>query len=778
MAMKTTNPDDPYGPDAPEPGWEGPLPEYAIPKSSIVMVDGEPHKYLGETIPGRIHLMHMKAGTVVFNPPEMGDPGLLTHAGWDELLLQGRLRVIEPPSRISARQIARMTDWDYHDIVGDPNRKHVAGEDLPIDPAAAKMWAQVVLLDEKGVPNGIKAMQAALEKHWPGEFEDKFGPFDPPATIKRWRTERGKPGDRQLVDMVRMWGRVPRGADKDGVVDEIIQMSCLRGRLETGSVVDIEAEVSTLVGQINRGEHPDYEKPAEDYPIPGYYKIYRAWIALDNAFLALAKDGAAVVRVTWKGSGRPLFAARPFQSGIIDHTQLQAVVVIDLDNDILYEEVWLTTLFDVCTRVVLGRVVTAFPPSFWTVAEVIRRANLPKRPPPKMARKHPILRRLMGRTAEIIVDNGREFRGHGLESAAGGAGFSVRFCPIKRPTYRAVGERYFRTVKSKVSKLVPGHTIKFPKGLKGDYDPKLKACILIDDLEALINQAEAEYHTEDHDAHGMPPALYFQKKAGAAIDVAHDLGAFFNEIMEVKPTVQVDRAGVTLFGMRYFDQQAVSDLLDDLVPVEPRRQSTRDDGTRTAMTKVKFNRMDIGRIHVWNRVTRKYVVLRCEHADYADGLPLELHEQVRRHAEAAGLAFSSEEDRKAARAERIQAIRAIDATADEAQRKQLAKLVEIPRLHQVVGNIVETSIAPAYPVTLGDFIEHDVAATTSLDDAILAPRKPIDKETRKKKRIPARDRRDAGKPRKTDTTPTKPEGDAAPARRTSGGSRRLNRDDN
>ncbi len=762
----------------PEPGYNATLPDYTIRAGSIVMIDDEPHKHLGPTLPGRIHLMHMREGTVVLNPPELEEAGLLTQTGWDELLLQGRLRVIDPPSLVTARQIARMTDWDYHDIVGDPERKRVAGEDLPIDPAAAKMMAQVVKLDENGIKNGVKAIEKGLAEHWPGELEDKFGPHDKPVTIKRWRTERGTPGNRLLVDFVRMWGRVSRAGYADGLVEEIIQKKCLIGRIERSSVVDIEGEISTLVRQINAGDHPDHDKPKEAYPIPGYHKVYRAWVALDTAFMAAAAGGQRAMRADWRGSGRPLIAKRPLQLGIIDHTQLQAVVVIDLDHDILYEEVWLSTMFDVSSRVVLGRVVTAFPPSFWTVAEVIRRANLPKRPPPKLAAQYPILRRLCGRTAEIIVDNGREFRGHGMENAAGQTGFGVRFCPIRRPTYRAVGERYFRTIKSKLSQRIPGKVFPFPKTLKGDYDPKVKACLLIDDLEALLNQAEAEYHTEEHDAHGMPPALFFQKKTGGAIDVAHDLGAFFNEIMEVDPKVQVDRAGVTMFGMRYFGQSEVSDLLDDLVPVEPRRQSMRDDGSRTAMTKAKFNRMDIGRIKIWNRVRRKYVDLACEFADYANGLPLELHKQVERHAEAAGLAFSTEADRKAARSERIQAIRAIDSTADESLRKELAKLNEIPRLRRIVGNIVETSVGPAYPVTIGDFIEHDVAALTSLDDEIMSPRKPIGEEGRRKsKRVPARDRRNAGQARGTTSTPSKkPDGDVAPIRRTNGASRRANLD--
>ncbi|MFN3725451.1 MAG: hypothetical protein ACK4SZ_04020 [Allosphingosinicella sp.] len=797
--------------DGVHPEWDGPIPEPRVNAASIIMIDDEPYKHLGATVPDRIHLMHMSTGLPYLHWGEDGDGGLLTDAGWDELRIAGRLRVLEPPSRIKARQIARMTDWDYRDIVGEhpdeatdarsakarddgdgegegvvegdgaadappaKRRRKVAGPDLPLDPAAAKMLAQVLLMDEKDVPNGIKAMEKALAKHWPGEFEERFGPHDKPTTIRRWRATRGTPGNRLLVDFVRMWGRVPRKPYDDGVVDQIMHKKVLIGRTDHSAVIDIHDEISTLVKQINDGEHPDHPKPAEPYPEPSYHKVWRAWVRLDNAFTAAARNGKEGSRADWGGSGRPLIAKRPLQLGIIDHTRLENIVVIDLDNDILYEEVWLTTLFDVSARVALGRVVTAFPPSFWTVGEVIRRANLPKRPPPGMAKRYRILRRLMGRSAELIVDNGREFRGHGFESAAGQAGFSVRFAPIKRPTYKAVGERYFRTIKAKVSKLAPGYVIPFPASVKGARDPKIDACLLIDDLEAILNQAEAEYHTEIHDALGMQPALFFQRKTGGFIDVAHDLGAFFNEIEEVVHDVQIDRGGVTQWGMRYFHETRVPELLDDLVPVEPRRQSKRADGTRTAKTKIKFNRMDISRIKVWNRVTRKYVELRCEHADYADGLPLELHLQIARQAEADAEAFNTEAERKAARSRRIQALRAIDRTADAEQKKALAKLLEIPRIRQVTGNIVEVSVEPAYPVTIGDFIPHDVAATTSLDDEINAPRKPIGEEgTTRKRRVPARDRRDAGQARKPKTIlSTTPEGDAASSRRSTGGSRRI-----
>lgn len=789
MPMTIQTP-QPHGID---PEWDEPLPQIKVNPASIVMIDNEPYKHCGATVPVRIHLMHMTTGLPFLHWGEQGDGGLLTDAGWDELRIAGRLRVIEPPSRIKARQIARMTDWDYRDIVGEPKAddtknddadnatdrkmrgRKVAGPDLPLEPAAAKMMTQVLLMDEKGVPNGIKAMEKAFAKYWPGEFEDKFGPHDKPTTIRRWRATRGTPGNRLLVDFVRMWGRVPRKPFEDGVVDEIMQKMVLIGYTEQGAVVGIHDQISTLIAQINAGEHEHYPKPEEPYPEPSYHKVWRAWVALDNAYTAAARGGDEASRANWKGSGRPLIAKRPLQIGIIDHTRIDALVVIDLDNDIIYEEVWLTTLFDVASRVALGRVITAFPPSFWTVGEVIRRANLPKRPPPHMATRYPILRRLLGFSAELVVDNGREFRGHGFESAAAQAGFSVRFVPIKRPTYKGVGERYFRTIKEKVTQRAPGYTMPFPAAVKGDYDPRLKACLMIDDLEAIINQAEAEYHTEIHDALKMQPALYFQRKTGGFIDVAHDLDAFFNELDEVIYDVQIDSAGVTQWGMRYFHETNVPDLLNDLVPVEPRRKSTRKDGTRTAMTKIKFNRMDISHIQVWNRVTRKYVTLKCEHADYSDGLSLDLHLQIARQAEATAAAFNTEVERKAERSKRIQAIRAIDKSADADQKKALAKLLEIPRIRQIVGNIVETVTTPAYPVTIGDFIPHDVAASTSLDDEIIAPRKPIDAEgSTKKKRIAARDRRNAGQPHKPRNAPIiTPEGDAAPKRRTAGSSRRI-----
>ncbi len=750
-------------PVPPNPGdeWLTPdsEPEFIISRSAIIMIRNEPYKYNGALPGGRIYLMHVRTGMPFLHKDEKGEVGLLTKQGWNDLAIDGELRVVEPPPKISARLIARMTEWDYRAIVGrqdaDGNAlPPIAGEALPLEPGAAKMLAQVLCCDEHGAMNGNVSIRQTLDRHWPGELKQKFGPYDSPATIRRWRTERGTVGDRQLVDFVRMWGRVPRGGYRDGVVDELIHNVCLRAKTESGTLEDMTAEAATLVNEINAGTHPHHEKPAVPYPVPSQSKVYRSWRELENAYTAASLEGAAVMRSEWKGAGRSLRAKHPLQLAMIDHTRLPMAVVIDLDNDILWSEVWLTVLIDVYSRAVLGWVITAFPPSLWSVAEVIRRANRPKRPPPAMARKHPILRRLCGRCDIIIVDNGREFRGHGLEDAVRGAGFSIRFAPIKRPTYKAVVERFFRTIKIKLTRRLPGVTIPIARARKREYDAKIKACVTLEDLEALLNQCMAEYHTEPHE--GLltrQPALVFQKGTGGRIEICHEIDRYMNEILDVRFNVQIDKAGVTRWGLRYTnppgDHDAVSDLLDDLVPTEPRRQR-RDDAS--AYTKIKFDPMNIGRILAWNRKTRRYVPLVCEYSNYSEGMPLALHKQIRDQAAAEADEFNSEEQWMAERTHRIRAIRTIDATASREQRAELAKLKEIPRIHQLTGNIVDLSIEPPEAVTLDDFISHDVAAIRSIDDEIGSPRKDVASEgSDKPQRVPARDRRRAGQLREEES---------------------------
>ena len=75
-----------------------------------------------------------------------------------------------------------------------------------------------------------------------------------------------------------------------------------------------------------------------------------------------------------------------------------------------------------------------------------------------------------------------------------------------------------------------------------------------------------------------------------------------------------------------------------------------------------------------------------------------------------------------ARGHLIDAIRNISPGDLAASRKRLATLIEVPRIRQATGNIVDLVHATPSSVTLGDFIANDRARLTSLDQDILSSR--------------------------------------------------------
>lgn len=364
--------------------------------------------------------------------------------------------------------------------------------------------------------------------------------------------------------------------------------------------------------------------------------------------------------------------------------------------------------------------------------------NLPKRPPPQDAARYPILSRIMGRPNLLILDNAVEFTGHGLEDASKSAGFGVRFCPVKKPRYRAIGERAFGTIPQMIVEHMPGRTMPINYCRLTEYDAQKHACVTLGELEAAANKAIADYHTSPHDGlDSRQPALAFQKSAAKhGIDVMHDMRRFQLETMDVRSNVQVRKSGVRAFGMRYHSHRDVPVLIDNNLRYEGRRMPRAD---ATIHTKIKFNPDNIATIHAWDRFAKKYVELECEDKAYAEGMPLWFHNDIKALATAESMAFNTPEERLIARTVRVDAIKALKPNAVAQERDTLRNLYEIPRLRNVTGNIVELGFEHSKSVHVDEFIAHDVASTTSLDDLILAPRTAPRRSSASTKR----DRRDA-----------------------------------
>lgn len=65
-----------------------------------------------------------------------------------------------------------------------------APDEVAADIASAteRMRVELEMLDAAGVRNGSKAIWFWLDANWSDDLRMRFGDFDDPATIKRWRT--------------------------------------------------------------------------------------------------------------------------------------------------------------------------------------------------------------------------------------------------------------------------------------------------------------------------------------------------------------------------------------------------------------------------------------------------------------------------------------------------------------------------------------------------------------------------------------------------------------
>ncbi|WP_294309747.1 integrase catalytic domain-containing protein [Sphingomonas yabuuchiae] len=765
------------------------LPPYNFPVGTIIEIDGRPHRIPVEHIPGRLTIIDCHTGQPFLIPDGAGGTVLPSPIDYDRLVIDGRVEVKFPASLIAAEALMTRAEWDMSDLE-------------KFDPGIRWVIKQVEVLDDAGVPNGIKAMETALKTLWTQELIDKFGPHAPPATIKHWRA-KGKPGARDHRLLVRMAGRTPRRSlDRDVAREIRIKHALLcvgtKGRIKTAWA----AAVTELV-EVNEGKSADYPKPIIPHPRFSYSAFRRDCEALEGSDTSTERDGEHYVESKMRGGGKPLTASRILEKVIIDHTPLDAFVVIDPERDIVAGRPFITLAIDVHSRAILSWVITFRPPSYWTVAECLRRMNLPKRPPPQDAARYPILTRICGKPNELILDNAVEFTGHGLEDAARSGSFSVRFCPIGAPRYRAIGERAMGTIPRLMLEHLPGATMPIVYSRRSKHDAEDLAVATMNEIEALANKAIADYHTDLHDGlNGLQPALVFQKSANRhGIDVMADVWRWRLETMESRQNVIVSKSGVRIFGgLRYYDQEGVKRLIDNCLRFEPRRQARVD---ATIHTKVKFDPGNIAVIHVWDKTTLSYVELRCQDETYADGMPLWFHRELLELAKAEATAepketakprgrrrkvvddpegdiaedtgpttlrriselegeeapkgFNTEAERLEARARRVAAIRAIGPRAASRERDTVARLYEIPRLRQITGNIVHLDTDFAKLATTDDFISHDASAMTALDLEIRAPRP--DKQAQRE-RTGAGDRRDAGQPRKV-APPVQQEDEAA-----------------
>jgi putative transposase len=540
----------------------------------------------------------------------------------------------------------------------------------------------------------ISAIESTLDELWKEGAQGASELARPPATtVRRWMVERGSPGERPLRQMVSMSGRVPRRRRlHPRIVQKINEAALWYWTTPRVSIVDAYARFALPFVRLNRRRRSN--SPAiPDINIPSSETLRKTIRQYECFETYEAKWGAKKAKARFKGAGKGLSAARFLELGCMDHTWLDAVI-IDVDHMLPIGRPWLTVIIDVRTRCIVAFVISYEPPSLYQVTECVRRANRPKLHLLNRNPKFPVLAYIFGRFDEVVVDNGWEFSGNAFEDMMADVGSSVRWAPIKSPTYKAIVERFFEILNHLLNRKLPGGVLRPELLREMDYDPSKDAVLTLEELEDLIWDAISYYHIEEHSALGVPPALLWQKDSEAfGIPVIGDDRQLDRMAGAMEAGRKLTRSGVACFGLQFHDPYLTEGLLEDLISLEPVRGQRK--GSAAVTVKIKYNPANLAEIHVWNQRRNLYVTLPCTDEKYSSGISLWQHRKIQEWARRSGLEFSTEADRITARAKLVAKIQQSSPALLAKQRRALARLKNTPKIAALSGDGVTLAFAPA-----------------------------------------------------------------------------------
>ncbi len=660
-----------------------------------------------------------------------GPDGNLTAPNRDwliEAFAEGSLkRLADPQSFTASRRIAAEREYDPETACA-------------LDPRYQLRRFVLTGLDEMGHAQlSEKAIARALYHLWRSTPE-KAADFAMPAprTVRRWLERRGFCGERTTRQLISLSGRVPRRRRINPATVGLLQNAAIDyWTRREHSLKDVYARLADAIKATNK-EREQEALPRPNLELPSIETLRLEVRKFECFDTYAAKYGEKRAKARFKGDGTGLSATRLLRLGCMDHTLQDAVAVIDANSSLPLGRPWITVLIDVRTRCIVGFVITFLPPSLYAAMECIKRANRPKLRLSDSHPQYPVLASIFGKFDEIVVDNGWELSGKAFEDANADIGTTVRWAPIKSPTYKAIVERFFGTLNSLLNTKVPGAVLK-PELLRQlDYDPYKTAVLTLEELEHLVWTAISYYHIEEHSTLLRPPASLWEEEMTAhGIDIIGDDSQLDKMAGAVESGKRLSRSGVLLHGLQFHDPSVTTSLLQDLIGFEPVRRQRRK-GSATVTVKVKYNPENLAEIHVWNARRHRYESLPCVDAEYTQATSLWQHEQLRKWTRAKGLSFSSETDRLVARAALIREIEELAPDLKIRQRRAIARLRGSPRVGDFIGPDIEVALAPARHDGMAPIIEQTPLASHRADDGTPPSRPPRGGKKRKPPKGPPR----------------------------------------
>jgi putative transposase len=351
--------------------------------------------------------------------------------------------------------------------------------------------------------------------------------------VSRWRAGEGLVSD--LLPGTssggRGGGRLPE--EVEAVVRDVLQTRYLTRQRRT---------VASVCREITR------ECKARGLRVPSRGTVLRRITQLDPVKAMSAREGADAARSRRSAGGSPPEVTGLLEQVQADHTPVD-VIVVDERHRLPVGRPYLTVAIDVCSRCVLGMVVTLEAPSATSVGLCLAHAAADKRPWLERLEAEAVWP-MSGKPFELYVDNAAEFKSEALRRGCGQHGIRLRYRPPGQPHFGGIVERVIGTMMQMVHEL-PGTTFSSTAD-RGSYDSGAKAVLTLGELQRWLALAVACYHGEVHESLGRPPAAVWAEKAarsGTPITVASEAAFLVDFLPVIRRTLT--RTGFVIDHVQY-----------------------------------------------------------------------------------------------------------------------------------------------------------------------------------------------------------------------------------
>lgn len=433
-------------------------------------------------------------------------------------------------------------------------------------------------------------------------------------TIAEWSARFRKSGSdiRSLIPL-----HSSKGNRKSRYSDEVIDISV--GVIQDSYLTEQRDSQKDTVSLIkNAIEQANVARPGyKKLPKPGR-KFLRNLIGAMSAYEVMrARFGKEAANRHFRESlksGADIYA--PLARVEMDHTVLD-VIVIHPKTLMPLGRPTITLALDRGTRCVLGYYISFEPANYIQMMKCLAHAIKPK---DYILTKYPNILNpwpCWGIPQLVVVDNGLEFHSIDFETAAQSLLMDIRYCPAKQPWWKGSVERFFGKQNKGLIHYLPGSTFSNPNE-RGDYKSVQLASVTLDLLDELIHTWICDvYHQTVHRSTLRTPASLWRER----INPVHQLLPPSAELLDVAlastETRTVFHYGINLNNLNYNSKELMA----------LRRQKD------TIKVQVRWDRSDLGYIHVFDEDNGEYIKVPCTWFNYASGVSLWLHKIIRRDAE-------------------------------------------------------------------------------------------------------------------------------------------------